>query len=195
MEENTRYQSAVKRNTYEVAHALMELKVLRALEAYNEKNSIFVRGESFFNISFRALHNDMIAHAIKLLDKDEKSATFWYLLNKNRQEFENLSLYSQDKINSLEVLTAKLKIIRDKTHFHIDKHGVLDVQKVWEKADIKGKELGDALDYLFSILSELYKVVFNKSFLFIPEDYDETDLPKLLDLAHANKIIEVVPKA
>ncbi|MBL7197222.1 MAG: hypothetical protein ISS47_03915 [Candidatus Omnitrophica bacterium] len=189
MIEENRYRNAIKRNLYEVAYALLEYSTLRILNEYNKKEGIYVTGEGFFNISYRALFNDMVAHSIKVLDKDRKSATFWYILKTDKAKAENLRLYSKEKIKSLRNLASKLKTIRNKTHFHIDKEGVVDPKMIWGNANIKGRELEESLHYLFSILNELHKAVFNKNFLYQPEDYDGTDLIKLLELAKSENLI------
>lgn len=190
------YKYAIKRNLYEVAHALMDLKVLIAYEEFNKTNTIFIQGESFFSISFRALFNDMFSHSIKVLEigQQNDSATFWYILKQTQNNKINLLAYQQEKIESLESLARKLKHVRDKTHFHIDKDSVLDPHKIWDEADIKGLELNEALRYLFRILGELYKVVFGENFLFWPEDYDSEDLSKLLNLANDANLLEIAPK-
>ena len=92
------------RNIYEVAHALMNLKVLVRYEEYTKNNSVFTVGESFFGITIRALHSDMIAHAIKVLDKNADSTTFWYVLDKNEQDISNLNSYSIEQIDNLHIL-------------------------------------------------------------------------------------------
>lgn len=194
MKGSNRYHKAIIRNLYEVANASMELKVLIAFEDYSNNKHIFTKGESFFTISFRALFNDMIAHVIKVLDTNRESANFWYILRVDGPRVKKLKSYSKERINSLKILAEKLKIVRDKTHFHIDKKGVLNPNDVWEMADIKGKELSEGLFYLFSILNEIHQIVLNKSFLFNPEDYDGTDLAKLIDFADANRLIMVTPK-
>jgi hypothetical protein len=195
MEKEIRYKKAIIRNLYEVAHALLELKVLKEYEKYRVENEIWICGESFFGISERAIYNDMIAHAIKVLVMDKfDSTTFWYVLDITKTTGTLLTIYSEDRINSLKTLSEKLKIIRDKTHFHIDKIGVLDPHKIWDQANIKGNELEGALQYLFSFLNELHGIIFNKSFLFQPEDYEGKDVSKLLDLANSASLINVIKK-
>lgn len=196
MEENTRFEKAITRNLYELAHALMELKTLAAFENYIAKNDIYVCGESFFNISNRALFNDMISHTIKVLDFDERgdSFTFWDILKNDKARKETLKAYSKEKIDFLNRLVPKLKIIRDKTHFHIDRKSVLNPQKIWEEANIQGKEIEEALQYLFYILNELHHAVFGRNFLYQPEDYNGEDLIKLLDFAGSSDLVDVVPK-
>lgn len=196
MQENLRYEKAITRNLYELAHALLELKVLNTFNNFTETNEIYVQGESVFSISNRALFNDMLGHAIKILEVDLKgeSASFWYIFNYDTLKIKKLTLYLEEKIETLSILAKKLKHIRDKTHFHIDKVGLLDTHKIWRDAGIKGKELSEALQYLFNLLNELHLSLFKKSFLFQPEDYNAEDVIKLLRLAGEKEIIEIYPR-
>lgn len=193
---NTIYEKAIESNLNKVAHALFELKALIAFDNYIEKNSIFICGASFFEISKKALYNDMFRHAINVLeiDKARDSVTFWYILRTGEIKIKTLKSYSLEKTDSLKVLAEKLKHIRDKVHFHIDKDGILDSDKIWLEADIKANVLREGLQYLFSILDELYRAVFNKPVLFHPDDYNGEDLAKLLNLSGSNGLINVVPK-
>lgn len=188
------YEKAIQSNINKIAHALFELKVLIAFDNYIEQNNVYIYGASFFEISKKALYNDMFRHAMNVLDKNGNSATFWYILKTNEAKIKALKSYSQSKSNSLKILADKLKHIRDKVHFHIDKDSVLDPHKIWLESDIKANELRDGLEYLFSILEELHRSVLNKPVLFHPDDYDGKDLVKLLGLAGINNLIDVVPK-
>ncbi|MCU0651335.1 MAG: hypothetical protein MUC39_00065 [Candidatus Omnitrophica bacterium] len=191
-----RYNTAIKRNLFELAHALLELKALTAWDRYTDENEIYVHGESYFSISQKALFNDMVSHAIKVLELDKcgDSSTFWYILKTDTLVLKNLKDYSEEKIYSLQSLAVKLKHVRDKTHFHLDKNGILDHHKIWQEADIKGRELSEGLKYLFGLLCGLYKNIFKESFLYHPDDYDDTDLIKLLNFAASSDLINVVPK-
>lgn len=196
MGKNTIYEKAIESNLNKAAHALFELKAVIAFDNYIEQNSVYICGASFFEISKKALYNDMFRHAINVLeiDKAGDSVTFWYILKTDETKIKALKSYSEEKTNSLKILAEKLKHIRDKVHFHIDKDGVLDSRKIWLEADIKANELRDGLQYLFSILEELYRAVLNKPVLFHPDDYNGEDLAKLLNLANSNSLIDVVPK-
>jgi len=194
MEENDRYDKAIVRNLYEIAHALMELKALTALENYCELNNVWVLGASFFSIAEKALFNDMVAHTIKVLEKNRESTTFWYLL-KGEVKIEELKVYSSQKINFLEDLSNRFKIIRNKTHFHIDKNGVLDTNKIWEEAGIKRKDVKSALEFIFLLLEELHEKKFNRSFLFNPADYDNSDIGRVLDIVGKEGLLNIYPKA
>jgi hypothetical protein len=56
---NERYQSALKRNANEIGRALLELKALESLEQADTYHSM-----DFISLSYDALFNDYIAHAI-----------------------------------------------------------------------------------------------------------------------------------
>jgi len=48
-------------------------------------------------------------------------------------------------IDKLHEIVPKLRHIRDKTHFHIDRKAVEAPKEVWKDADISGNELTRAL--------------------------------------------------
>ncbi len=45
---------------------------------------------SFFSYAYLALYNDMLAHAIKVLDRHKDVSSFWYLYRCNQKEFDSL---------------------------------------------------------------------------------------------------------
>jgi hypothetical protein len=184
---NDFYRKAIKRNLYEVAHALMEVKILNAMGEYNEKEGIY--GENFFSISYRAAFNDMIAHTIKVLEDSRDSSTFWSIFQNDQKKIMDLSSCSGESIDLLRTLATKVKLVRDKSHFHIDRKGVMDPEKIWHMADIKGVELEKGLKILFNILNELYEGVHGKGFLFQPEDYSGEDVIKILKFAKSENLI------
>jgi len=159
IENNFRYNRSLVRN-------LVELE--RALSFRNSVNELartaLQTNWSFFSYAYLAMFDAMIFHAIKILDKHKDAASFWYIWNCNQKvvnafiKIHNLSL---DDVNSLSV---KLKIIRDKTHFHIDKSAIFNPRAVWEEANISGNEFNKVLDNLWEVLRELYFEQFGKNF-------------------------------
>jgi|GEM_PF-2428561 len=139
-----------------------------------------------------AFFGDMLRNTINVLDKQSDAASFWYILK--RDEIKSLRTYSEQKNILLEDLAGKLKHVRDKVFFHHDKNGVLDTKKIWQEADIVGKDVGEAIQYLFSILKELYEKVMKKSYNFDPDNSIEENFIKLLDLAAKNGFIDVRPE-
>lgn len=177
-----RFYRALFRNLNEIRTAILERQALRGLESAGSKH-----GLDFFRLSYDALFNDMVAHAIKVLDKDSDSATFWYIY---RCDSKTVDSFAKDKsydLNTLDLMADKLKCVRDKTHFHIDKKGVLNPKAVWNEANINGIEFGKALDKILNILKHLYKVHFGREFP-IPE-YDGSDATKLIIAAQRDSIV------
>ena len=70
-------------------------------------------------------------------------------------------------------LSSSLKLVRDKTHFHIDKKTVFDPKVVWQQADIKGLEFERLLRSTFETLNYLHRERWGDDF-WLP-DYDGTD--------------------
>jgi hypothetical protein len=99
-----------------------------------------------------ALHNDYLSHAIKVFDKSSKAASFWYLYRTNRCPIDNYAKQVGYEIGNLQIVTDKLKAIRNGSHFHIDKRGVLDPKAIWTGAALTGKELGAAIDFVWEAL-------------------------------------------
>ncbi len=177
-----RFYRALFRNLNEIRTAILERRALIGIESVGSKQRL-----NFFTLSYDALFNDMVAHTIKVLDKNPDSATFWYLY---RCDSKIIDSFIEDKsydLKSLEYMADKLKIVRDKTHFHIDKKGVLNPKNIWKEADISGKEFGKALEQVFDILQYLRKIHLGKEFA-MPE-YNGSDASKLITIAKRDGII------
>ena len=177
-----RFYRALFRNLNEIRTAILERKALIGLESTGSKH-----GLDFFKLSHLALYNDMTSRFVRVLDKDPASATFWYLRRsdqKNIDRFAKEKAYDLDKLN---ILADKLKKIRDKTLFHIDKKEGLVPRDVWEEADISHREFGEALEHVFEILQYTRKIHSGKE-LAMPE-YDGSDATKLVNAAQRDRII------
>ena len=53
-----------------------------------EKAEHYHLGWDFFRVAYHGLRDDMIAHIIKVLDKNEQSATFWFVYNSYKKEID-----------------------------------------------------------------------------------------------------------
>jgi hypothetical protein len=182
-----RFYPALFRNLNELRTAILDRRALVGLESARSKH-----GLDFFRLAYNAIFNDMIAHAIKVLDKDSESATFWYIYRCDPKTVLSIIKDKSHDLNFLEVVADKLKCIRDKTHFHIDKSGVLDPRSIWSKANLKGNDLGKALEDLFYILKHVYKSHLGKDFP-LPE-YNGSDATDLIYAAQRENIIPTYRK-
>ena len=105
--ENNNYSEAIRRNLYEVVHGLLDYKILEVMDQYNAEEGIY--GESFFSVSYRAAFNDMVAHAMKVLEDNDESSTFWTIFGEHMAIITNISGFQYDSIDKLKELAMKLK--------------------------------------------------------------------------------------
>lgn len=146
MTASSRYKRALARNLAELQKALLIRTTILGIEAHRRKRKIFTR------IIHDALHNDYISHAIKVFDRNSQSSSFWYLYRTDPRLIDKYAQQTGYAISDLEIVADKLKMIRDGTHFHIDRVGVMDPRTVWHGANLTGKELAAAIDFAWGAL-------------------------------------------
>lgn len=167
--------AAIERNFAEANNAILKLT------AYNElcrQDITYVR-MSFFVIVQQALYNDMIAHAIKILDTHSNARGLQYIKEVNMAAFQSSARRHGIDLSELETLAAKLKRVRDKTHFHIDADSVKDPRAVWASADIDGGLFSRSLTHIAVLLAELKKHLFEGDPLEVTK-YDGSDIRKIV---------------
>lgn len=144
-----RYERAIQRNLAELQRAILNRTTLLGFEAAGGISHLFLK------LAYYALFNDYVAHCIKVFDRNQQSASFWYVHRTNEKPIASYARRHKISIAALERVSDKLKQIRDKTHFHIDTDGVLDPKVVWREADLSGKELSAAVDAAWEVLKHL----------------------------------------
>jgi hypothetical protein len=122
MPDDDRFQKALLRNLSELQRAIYYRRAWSALKSTDRLTS----GLDVFELMDRAFFDQMVGHAIKVFDRNRQSASFWHLLRQRRTEIEEFCETRSCKLDCIEMLTAKLKIVRNKTHFHIDGDCVSD---------------------------------------------------------------------
>ena len=179
---DTRYSKALIRNINEVVAATLEWRAVVAFERAQSKH-----GWDFFRVAYNSLLNDMLAHIIRVLDRDEKSASFWYLHRCREKAIDDFVKQQKLDWSVIEEMARKLKDLRNKTHFHIDRRAVLDPPKVWREADIRGPQLARCLEVLELILQFLYTR--DHDFPFDVPSYDGKDVKPIIDAARMAGVI------
>jgi hypothetical protein len=169
-----RYGRALKCNIFELCDMLSYRNAYVTFQSIAHRENL-----SFFSYAADALYNGIFFHAIKVFDKNKESASFYYIHNCNKASV-NKELDKQNlSIEEIETVSAKLKTIRDKTHFHIDKKFVIDPQAAWKKANLTGTHLSQVADKLWLVLNELHVLHFNQpSGYFL---YDAADISSIID--------------
>jgi hypothetical protein len=169
-----RYARALTRNLYEVRSALSERNAVNAIVEVAPTTSW-----SFFSCAFSALYDDMLAHAMKVLDRHKDAASFRYLYRCNTSEIEELLKKIDLTIADIEKLSENLKDIRNGTHFHIDRNGVFDPSNIWKKANISGDFFNRVIEGIWDILNHLYISLHQKPF--IQSIYEGKDIKEIIE--------------
>ena len=155
-----RYESAVKRSLNEIRYAIS------MRHAYNNlctaSDSL---GWNFFGYSSIALFNDSFSHTIKVLDEHKDVSAFWYIYRSNREIADKALEENGIDLEKLKQASKSLKLIRNKTHFHIDKIRVSDSSSVWKEAGISGDRFNYAQDGVWSVLRSIHLKCFGEPYL------------------------------
>lgn len=125
---------------------------------------------SFFSYAYLAMYDSMVVHAIKILDEHRDATSFWYLWRCNQKTIETLLAKHSLDFNEVNLLSKKLIMIRNKTHFHIDKTEIFHPDDVWTRAYITGDFFNKVLDNLWNTLRDLHLEQFKKDFIHHPYD-------------------------
>lgn len=149
MAESSRYGSALTRNLAEIQKILLIRATLLGAHKHRGTTKIFSR------IVAESLKNDHESHAMKVFEQSSKAASFWYLYRTDPGPIDRHARKVGYDIAHLQVVSDKLKVIRNGTHFHIDKVGVVEPRAIWSDASLTGKELGAAIDFVWGALSSI----------------------------------------
>ncbi len=141
------YEAALERNLAELERAILNRRAMVAMESAGGISNIHLK------VIYFALFNDYIARCIKVFERSKGAASFWYIYDTNQKPINEFAGKNHIDLAVFEWLTPKLKHVRDKTHFHIDREGVLDPHAVWREADVNGKELATAVDHMWALLN------------------------------------------
>ena len=145
----------VTRNLTEITTAEYNCLILLEME---KANIDYTCDCGFFFLTYWALRNDAVARLIRVLDKDDKSATFRDIYKHYSVEIDQeLSHHGWSYRMIEEFYTKKLRLIRIKTHFHLDEQCIVNPQKVWNTADIKGNEFTSIIKAVRASLQRISK--------------------------------------
>jgi hypothetical protein len=90
----------------------------------------------------------------------------------------------QFDLTSVEAVGGKLRLIRDKTHFHLDEAGVHAPHLIWSQASLTQVELDTALELSFEIICQLHLKLRGEPFE-LPH-YDGLDAKSVAELAFSS---------
>ena len=146
--------AALTRNLAELQRAILNMETMLGIEDAAEGNL----SSRFLEISYKALFNDYVAHCCKVFEhRSARVSTFWTIREQSEGMVDEIAARQAIDIATIEAVSIKLKAIRDKTHFHIDRTGMLDPRSVWREAGLKGSELADATRNAWRLLTALQR--------------------------------------
>ena len=183
---DTYYIDAITRNLRELDDAILMKNALSGLNAAKSLHAL-----DFFHVSAVALYNDTISHILKVFEIDPKPRSFWYIVRNKEQLVNDISEKHSISTGKMKDISERLKIIRNKTHFHIDSKFANKSDKVWQLADIKFEEIEFLLKSAHLILSKIYNNITGKSYD-MPV-YDGTDAINIIQsYVKANPDVDIV---
>src|SRR3990172_2506708 len=183
MVQNDRLSAAIERNLNEVGSTILERKARLGIETVDD----LYHGLDFIHFAHIALFNDMMARAIRVLDLNKDSTTFWYIYKHYKNDIDPYLSALRVDIQAICDMAKRLKHIRDTVIFHIDKEGVLNPEYAWNKANVKGDQLAAIMDTLWEVLVHIYKLHFGKEII-LPE-YTGEDATKIIKAAQDTGLI------
>jgi hypothetical protein len=180
--DSLRVIAAINRNFAEANDAILKLTAYRSLCEAGFSRA----GTGFFAIAAQALFNDMIAGAIRIFDDHKDVASIWYVIRCNQPAAQRAAQACGIAIDDLRSIAPKLRHVRDKTHFHIDRKAVTDPSSVWAYADISDDALGNALHNAALLLAKIKQHVSGGELDSIGA-YDGSDVRQIINAYLASK--------
>ncbi|WP_147321336.1 hypothetical protein [Rhodoferax lacus] len=144
-----RFIGAIARNLAELQRAIHNRDAMTVLETER------ATGYAIFRVAYLALYNDYMAHAMKVFENSRRVASIWYLYRTDQGVCDGFMRKASIDIQAIKEMSARLKTVRDSTHFHIDVESVADTKSVWREAGIKGSALSGAVDNAWCVVTHL----------------------------------------
>ena len=166
MARSSRFVWAVLKN-----HSLLhEARMLRS--TLKGMDSVQPRRKVFSNTVIEAVWFTYIAVMAKALENRAQVASIWYLLRVDETTFNRFVKSNQFDTSDLLEICEKLKIVRDKSHFHVDRD--FTTNDAFREASIPWSRLEAVVDNLYEYLTHLRTVDLGLTGL-TDHGYSETD--------------------
>jgi hypothetical protein len=140
-------------------------------------------GLDFFRVAMTAIKDAQLIRLIRVLERDSKTSSFWYLLVANAPLVKKAAKTSKLDLEALSLAADRLRGIRDKTFVHIDKDGVFDPQKFYREAKFTNSEIKRIIDGLWNTMQRVYIAVLGEPLQH--DGYSGKDIRKLVELRDA----------
>ena len=174
---------AIVRNLHECADAIL----MRQVDHLIMTRTVNRWSANFLNLADRAFFFGTMAHFAKVLDHNSRTHSFCWLYDRNKVEVDAFAKRRNYDTNWLWSLAQRVRGVRNKTLFHIDRHGLLNPRAIWQHANITGADVGRALEIIWHCLQHLHRLKTGEYLSCIPA-LEREPTEQVLD--HAMGVIE-----
>lgn len=159
MTNNNRYKRAISRNLFELGRLFSYRTAINELIRVSPTTNW-----SFFSYAYLAMYEAVFFHAMKILDEHREAVSFWYIWRCNQGAAEKYLSKCNLTYDEIKNLSGKLKLVRNKTHFHNDRNEIFNPNDVWTKADIVFNFFNKVMDNISEVLRMLYSDQFGEQY-------------------------------
>lgn len=150
MDRPSRFVWAVMKN-----HALLhQARMLRS--TLKGMGTVQPRRKVFSNEVYESVWFTYIACLAKALEDRKQVASIWYLLRTDERCFKRFQRSNPFDVNDLSDVCDRLRIVRDRSHFHIDRDSTTGSS--FQEASVPWNRLEELTDYLYEYLTYLRTV-------------------------------------
>jgi hypothetical protein len=143
---------AIVRNLYECADAILMRQIDHLI-----RTRVLYHGGNFMYLADRAFFLGTMAHFVKVLEiHNSRTHSFCWLYGRNKVEVDAFAKRRNYDMTRLCSLAERARDVRNKTLFHIDRHGLLNPRAIWQQANISGSDVGQALEIVWHCLQHLH---------------------------------------
>ncbi len=173
-------EEAFKRCLSELQRCIYYFRIVQILDE-EPRNTI---GIDFLALARIAFYDQMVAHAIKVFDRDSKSVTYWQIAQNHADKVGDIEVRLSFSSQEVRRIAEGLRLIRSKTHFHIDRVSVINPTKIWKDAGVTWDDIERLAKFGYAVVEAVY---FKQFGLKKPlQDYYGNDLREIMKLADAN---------
>lgn len=151
---NHQYTNGLNRIYYRITAAYNAMNACNDLSVLTKKYTVFE--DDFVAQCYFALYNDTIANVINVIVPNRDSFTYHNLKKKNENRIREILKQKNVKDDFISSFIPKIKLLRDKYIFHIDKKYLMNPDKAWEEANIIRSEFKELVEILYLIIKTLY---------------------------------------
>ncbi len=117
-------------------------------------------GLDFFLVAQTSLTDARLLRLIRVLDKNSKTASFWYLRQKNPTLVNGAAKRAGLDLKALDRLATKLVPLRNQTFMHIDREHVSNPEQLYREARITHLQIARAIDGVWKTMEGVHLGVF-----------------------------------